>query len=622
MTDGYMGRLLFVDLTSRQARQVDLPAWMKEDFVGGKGFGACLLADLTQAGLDPLGPENPLMFLTGPLTATAAPSMRACVVCKSPLTGAFLDSYFGGRFGPEIRYAGYDGIVITGRSDTPIYLSIRDDRVDFREAGDIWGTDALTANERIKADLNAPEACVVTIGQAGENGVLFALISCEYNRQAGRGGAGAVMGAKNLKGVAIQGARLVKVHDPDAFARAVAAATAEIAASEACRALTDTGTSYAVPWSSAVGTLPVRNHREQVYEHADAIGDAGQKKHLFLGRAACFGCPIRCSQMGAVRTGKYKHLITDIVEYESAAMIGSNLDIHDIRAVAHLVKRCDTFGMDSISAGGVIAFAFEAAENGLIDAPAGVSLSFGSIAGAEYLIEAMALGKDDLGRLLGRGVKRAAAALNGDSEGYAIHVKGMEIPGWAARGLPGMGLAYMTADRGACHQRGFMVAYEVGGEPYQGNPVEAHTVVGKAEILKQAQDYLAGLDSLVKCDFGAFGISAQSYADLFNAATGRRVSADFWGDLGERIWNRIRLFNLREGLRAEDDRLPKRLTDEVLADVGPHAGERIQPSDVAYLRQDYYRVRGWDEEGRPTGETLRRLKLDTDKRFSPEPKPT
>ena len=257
MADGYMGRFLFVDLTLRRSETVPVPPWLKEDFVGGKGFGARMLADLTRPGVNALGPENFLMFLTGPLTATAAPSMRACVVCKSPLTGTFLDSYFGGRFGPEIRYAGYDGIMITGRSDAPVYLSIRDDRIEFRDAAAVWGADALTANERIKADLNAPEACVVTIGQAGEKGVLFALISCEYNRQAGRGGAGAVMGAKNLKGVAIQGSRLVKVHDPAAFGEAVIAATGEINASEGCRALTDAGTSYAVPWSSAVGTLPV-----------------------------------------------------------------------------------------------------------------------------------------------------------------------------------------------------------------------------------------------------------------------------------------------------------------------------------------------------------------------------
>ena len=279
------------------------------------------------------------------------------MVTKSPLTGIYLDSFFGGRFGPEIKFAGYDGLIILGRAETPTTLWIRDSEVEFRSAAEIWGTDALTANELVKRDLSAPGAQVVTIGQAGENRVGFSLISCEYNRQAGRGGAGAVMGSKNLKAVAIEGSRLVKVHDQQAFREACRKATEDIDASEGCAALTESGTSHAVSWSNTVGTLPFRNFFDQVDPQADRLGDAGQKKHLFLGKAACFGCPIRCSQMGAVRTGRFAHQVTDIVEYESAAMMGSNLDIHDIRAVAHLVKLCDSYGLDSMSTGGVIGFA-------------------------------------------------------------------------------------------------------------------------------------------------------------------------------------------------------------------------------------------------------------------------
>lgn len=614
MADGTMGQLLVADLTHRRAWTVGLPSWLQENFVGGKGFGAKLLYDLVPAGTDPLGPENVLMFLTGPLTATAAPSMRACVVTKSPLTGIFLDSYFGGRFGPEIKYAGYDGLIILGQAARPTILQIRDDQVDFCSADGIWGTDALVANERIKQTLNMPEARVVTIGQAGENQVGFALISCEYNRQAGRGGAGAVMGAKRLKAIAISGSHLVTVNDPSALAAACDTANADILASEACRALTDSGTSNAVPWSNAVGTLPYRNFKDQVYDQADRLGDDGQRKHLFLGKAACLGCPIRCSQMGAVRTGKYAHTISDIVEYESAALMGSNLDIPDVRAVAHLVKLCDAYGLDSMSTGGVIGFAFEAVAHGLIAPPEGVKLDFGSVAGTEHLIHAIARQDSELGRLLGLGVKVAAARLGPEAANFAQHVKGLEMPGWAPRGLPGMGLAYMTADRGACHQRGFMVAYEVGGRPYQGQPVDNYGLARKAEILKKEQDYLAGLDALVKCDFGAFGVSAQSYARLLSAATGRTVEADFFNLLGERIWNQTRLFNLREGLTADHDRLPRRIVSEPLPG-GPHQGRRIARADMAVMRNDYYYQRGWDEAGRPTDEKLSALALDNGRRF-------
>ena len=613
-----MGQFLVADLSLQQAYTVPLPDWLKQKFVGGKGFGAKLIYDLTPAGTDPLGPDNVIMFIAGPLTATAAPSMRACVVTKSPLTGIYLDSYFGGRFGPEIKYAGYDGLIILGRAQTPTTLWVKDDEVQFRSAAQIWGTDSLMANELVKRDVSAPDAQVVTIGQAGENKVKFALISCEYNRQAGRGGAGAVMGSKNLKAVAIEGSRLVNVHDQRAFQKACQLATEDISANETCAAFTDSGTSHAVPWSNTIGTLPFRNYFDQVDPKADRLGDAGQKKHLFLGKAACFGCPIRCSQMGAVRTGKYAHQITDIVEYESAALIGSNLDIHDIRAVAHLVKLCDGYGLDSISTGGVIGFAFEACDKGIISAPDGISLSFGSVAGAEYLIRSIAFQDNDLGRLLGQGVKRVAARLGQASNGYALHVKGMELPGWAPRGTPGMGLAYMTADRGACHQRAFMVAYELGGRPYHGKPVDTYSLSGKAEILIAEQNYLAGLDTLVKCDFGASGVAPQQYAMLFTAATGRKVDAKFFTSVGERIWNQIRLYNLREGLTAKQDRLPQRIVNEPLPG-GPHKGRRISSQDMKRLLTDYYALRGWDEKGRPTGEKLKALRLDKTPRFDCEP---
>jgi aldehyde:ferredoxin oxidoreductase len=326
--------------------------------------------------------------------------------------------------------------------------------------------------------------------------------------------------------------------------------------------------------------------------------------------------------MGAVRRGKYAHMITDIVEYESAALMGTNLDIHDIRAVAHLVKLCDRFGMDSMSTGSVIGFAFEAVAKGALKPPAGVDakLAFGSVAGAEYLIRAIAFKEGELGRLLAQGVKRAAAELGQGSEDYALHVKGLEMPGWAPRGTPGMGLAYMTADRGACHQRGFMVAYELGGEPYQGQPVDTYTLEKKAEILKGEQDYLAGLDALVKCDFGAFGIQNSRYLRLLNAASGRNEKDDFFSRLGERIWNLTRRFNLGEGLTAGDDRLPRRIVAEPLPG-GPHKGHRIGRRDSARLLADYYRVRGWDTQGRPTAAKLASLGLDKKLRFDCGPQP-
>ncbi len=603
-----MGRLLHVNLTSAEFSEVRLPPEILAAYLGGKGIGARLLLDWVPEKADPLGPDNALMFLTGPLTATTAPAMRACIVTKSPLTHTFLDSYFGGYFGPEIKYAGYDGIVLTGRSPEPVYLLVDHRGPSLQPAGDLWGTGAIETGDRIRQRRKDSGIKVACIGPAGENGVLYSLVCCDTNRHAGRGGAGAVMGSKNLKAIALKGNELVGLFDPNRFLRAVAEANHEIGLSEDCRVLMEAGTASAVEFADASGLIPARNFTDGTSKLAAKLGDHGQKQKLWLSRAACFGCPIGCSQMGAVRTGKYKHFITDIVEYETAAMLGTNLEIGDPRAVAHLNRLCDDLGIDTISAGACLGFAFEGAEKGIVPTD-GLALAFGNADVAAELIERIVKKEGELGALLALGVKRAAKALGGEAEAIALHVKGLEMPAWGPRGTPGMGLAYMTADRGACHQRGFPAGYEATGEAWNGKPVEALALEGKAAMVKSLQDYLAGTDCLVKCDFGAMGVTADTYARMLNAATGRSVVASFFDLLGERVWNTTRLFNLREGMTTADERLPRRFIDEPLPS-GPRQGHRITESDMKYLLQDYYALRGWDEAGRPTPETLHRLGIE------------
>ena len=609
MDESYMKKILRVDLTAGTTEEVSLSAEMTELYIGGKGLGAKLLYDLLPEGADPLGPENVLMFLAGPLTGTAAPAMRGCLVTKSPLTGLFLDSYFGGSFTPELKYAGYDALEISGRAETPVYLFIDDEKAEIRPAESLWGTDALEANHRIKSELNDSSLKVVSIGQAGENRVPFSLVCCEYNRQAGRGGSGAVMGAKNLKAVAVRGSRTVKLNDPEKFKQYCKTALSELDNSPDVAALRQEGTASAVEFSNELGLLPHKNYRYGTYDKASKLAGKGQSKHLWLGSGACMGCPIACSKAGAVRTGKFKGTITDMVEYESAGLMGANLDISDIRAVAYLVKLCDVYGMDSMSTGSVIGFAMEAAENGLIDSPEGIDLKFGSIEAAEYLVKAIAFREGELGRLLSLGVRKAAEELGPRAKELAVHVKGMESPAWGPRGVAGMGLAYMTADRGACHQRAFPIAYEVGGEKWEGKELDPLTVNGKAALVSSLQNYLAGTDTLVKCDFGGFGISPETYAGLYNAATGRSISADYFDEVGERIWNLTRLFNLREGMDPSKERLPSRFVKEALPD-GPSRGHRFTEEDMEYMMRDYYSVRGWDPAGTPEEETLKRLKIE------------
>ena len=606
MTDAYTNKLLMIDLTHESITLLPVSDTLKNEFIGGKGFGAKLLYDRLSPGTDPLGKDNLLMFMTGPLTGTLAPAMRGCVVTKSPLTGIFLDSYFGGSFSPEIKYAGYDGILITGQAKKPSYIWINDDHVEIRDARHIWGTDTLESNRLIKTELGDDTIKIAGIGQAGENQVLFALIGCEFNRQAGRGGAGAVMGSKNLKAIAIKGSKTVDIHDPEQFTKACRKAFKELENSPDVEAFRQAGTAASIDFANETGLLPHKNYQNGTFSKASDLSDIGQSKHLWLGSSACMGCPIRCSKTGAVRTGRYKGIVSDIVEYESAALMGSNLDISDIRAVAHLVKRCDLYGMDSMTTGNLIGFAMEACEKGLIPSPQGIDLKFGNVAAAEHLIDAMAFRKSDLGKLLSQGVKQAAKEIGGPAMDIAQHTKGLESPAWGPRGVSGMGLAYMTTDRGGCHQRGFPVSYELAGE-WEGQKLDPLSPEGKAAMVIALQNYSAGTDTLVNCDFGSYGISAATYADLFSAATGRKISSDVLMKTGDRIWNLVRCFNLDQGMDPSTDTLPARFVKEPLPD-GPSKGHRISEQDMTVMRQDYYALRGWSSNGHPLEKTLNKLK--------------
>jgi len=608
MNEAYTNKLLMIDLSCESFETIPVTDAFKADFIGGKGFGAKLLYDQVPPGTDPLGKDNLLMFMPGPLTGTMAPAMRGCVVTKSPLTGIFLDSYFGGSFSHEIKYAGYDGIVIKGQANKPVYIWIDDDQVEIRDARHLWGTDTLEANRLIKNELNDETIKIAGIGQAGEAQVLFALIGCEYNRQAGRGGAGAVMGSKNLKAIAVRGSKPVAVHDPKRFITACSKAFKELEESPDVEAFRVAGTASSVEYANETGLLPHKNYQGGTFSNASKLSEKGQSKHLWLGSSACMGCPIRCSKIGAVRTGKYKGIVTDIIEYESAALMGSNLDISDIRAVAHLVKLCDLYGMDSMSTGNIIGFAMEACEKGLIKAPTEIELKFGNIAAAEYLIHAIAGRKGELGRLLSKGVKLAAKQIGGTAEQLAVHTKGLESPAWGPRGVSGMGLAYMTTDRGGCHQRGFPLAYELSGE-WEGHPLDPLSPEGKAQMVVALQNYSAGTDTMVNCDFGSYGISGETYAELLSAATGQKADIKTFMETGERIWNLVRCFNLAHGLDATKDILPHRFVKEPLPD-GPAKGHRISNKDMDYMRQEYYQLRGWDKKGVPANKTLNRLRIE------------
>ena len=608
----YMGKIAVIDLTTRTVQLIKLETDILKQYIGGKGFGAWLAHEFIPQDCDPYGPENLLMFMTGPLTGTLAPSMRGCVITKSPLSLTFSDSYFGGHFSPEIKYAGYDGLVVKGISAHPVYIWIDDDNIEFKDASSLWGMDALDTNHKIKTEHKDPSIKVVSIGPAGENRVRFALISCEYNRQAARGGVGAVMGSKRLKAVAIRGSQMVRVHDIPTFMHCVKKAYAECS-EEKTGAFTSESTPGALDFANESGLLPTRNYQSGTFEKVAAINGRAQKKILWLRSTACAGCAIRCGRIGKIRTGRYAGTVSDVVEYETLGMLGSNLGISNMRGLIHLNVLCDRLGLDSISTGGVVGFAMEAYHRGLIknEKGDGDKLTFGNVNAAAALIKKIAYRKGNLGSLLAEGVKRASEQIGEAAQEFAVHVKGMETPAWGPRGAPAMGLAYATSDRGGCHMRAFPVLYEFGGS-WKGEPVDQLSLDQKAEIVVYEQNRLAALDTLVMCDFAAYGIQKNTYLEMLAAATGLDFKAAAFFEVGERIWNLVRCFNLEQGLQTRYDTLPKRFMQEPLPD-GPSKGHRISREDLTLMLQDYYGIRGWNNEGQPTSETLERLNIHSGK---------
>jgi aldehyde:ferredoxin oxidoreductase len=605
-----MGSLLHVELNQRVWQTIAVEEKLTELYVGGKGFGAKIVYDLLPPGVDPLAPDNVLIFISGPLTGTLAPAMRGCVVTKSPLTGTFVDSYFGGHFAPEIRYAGFDGIIITGAADKPCYIWIDNGVVQIRDGSHLWGLDTFTVTERLKAELGDSTVKTACIGPAGEKMVSYALINCEYNRHAGRGGTGAVMGSKNLKAIALRGRRPVRIYDPQAFQAAVDQAYRELKEEATIAAFTGDGTAGSIDFANHQHLLPTYNYARGAFDDASGLNAQTQRQELWLRDVACLGCPIACSKVGRIRRGRRKGLISDVVEYETAAMMGSNLGLGDVREVAYLVKKCDALGLDGISAGGVIGFAMEAFSKGIITIAdtGGLKLAFSDSASAEYLLEIIAARKEGLGNLLAAGVKKAAETLGEGAADFAVHIKGLESPAWGPRSVPGMALALATADRGGCHQRAFPILYEVGGF-WKGEPVERLGIKDKGEIVVFLQNYLAGLDTLVKCDFGQYGVKADTYSRMLSAATGRQWSVDELMLLGERVWNQVRLFNLREGFTRDDDTLPKRFMEEPLPG-GPYQGHLITAPELNQLLDDYYSARGWSRSGMPTADKLAQLGIN------------
>jgi len=593
---GYMGKIIRVNLSTGELKYEDLRwSWVSE-YVGGKGLGFRYLYEELKPKIDPLGPENKLIFMTGPLSGTLAPAAgKYVIITKSPHTGTILDSYFGGVFGAQLKFAGFDAIIVEGRAEKPVYIEVEDGNVEIKNADHLWGMGAYETINIIKKENRGYS--VLAIGPAGERLVKIASVNADIIWNAGRGGAGAVMGSKRLKAIAVRGHAHVPVADEQRFRKAVEELTEKSVLSEANMWAKTDGTPVIVDMSNAVGILPTRYFKSGVFEGHDKINTDVVKAHLAEVRA-CYACPLACKRLVRVRGEVMK-----APEYETLGTAGSNCGVEDFEAVVDFNYICGNLGIDTISTANTIAFIMQLYEDGILrkENLDGIEANFGS---KEALLQlANKIGRNEgVGKIFSDGVKAAIQKLGVNPQKYAIDVKGSEIPAYDPRGTWGMALAYSTADRGACHLRAWAVSQDAFGK------LEPKTFKDKPALVKDLEDLNSIKWSLIVCDFWL--INYDEMATLLSPVWGREVKPQELKIIGERIWNLGRLFNVREGFSRKDDKLPPKFFIQPLTG-GPTNGVKVSEEEYEKALDEYYTLRGWENNGIPKSETIRRLNLSS-----------
>jgi len=598
---GWIGRYLRIDLGSGTVRKEALPADLARKYLGGRGLGTHFMMTEVDPKIDPLDQKNKLIFAAGPLSGTNAPSASHFdVVSKGPLNGTIAASSSGGIFGPMLKYSGYDMVILEGKSAKPVYLWICDDVVEIRDAADIWGKTVPETTEAVRAATDE-EACVACIGPAGERQVLFANIMNECGRAAGRSGVGAVMGSKNLKAVAVRGTGAVRVPDPKAFREAVVKASAKIKAnSVGGQGLRNFGTDVLVNILNELGGLPTRNFIDGYFPTADKVGGESLSKQLLIRPRGCYACIISCGRATKVTNPKFAGQ-GEGPEYETAWAFGPDCGIDDLDAITKANYICNDYGMDTITMGSSVACAMNLFEDGIISTKDtdGIALNFGNVDAMIEMVHKTAEG-EGFGKKLALGSYRLAE-IYGHPE-YSMTCKKQEMPAYDPRAIQGIGLNFATGNRGGCHVRGYTISPEVLGQPVKLDP---RVTEGKAALDITFQDLTAALDSSGMCLFTTFGLGADDLAELLSAATGIKFTTEEFMKIGTRIWNLERLFNLKAGLSAADDKLPERIIKDPIL-TGPSKG---LVNRLDEMLPEYYKLRGWDSVGVPTKQTLTDLGL-------------
>ncbi|HYR96574.1 MAG TPA: aldehyde ferredoxin oxidoreductase family protein [Candidatus Binatus sp.] len=595
-----MAIVLRVNLSTGSVRTEAVPADVVERYVGGRGVGTKLLLDHGDPTVDAYDPRNPLIFATGPVTGTFAPTGgRYMVVTKSPLTGAVACSNSGGYWGPALRYAGYDYLMIEGAAKEPVYLCVLDDRVEIRPAKHVWGKMVAETEDIIRGETH-PDAKIAGIGPAGEHRSRTACVMNDRGRAAGRSGVGGVMGAKNLKAIACWGTKGVRVADAAGFVPAARSAVKAVASSPVADGLTMLGTAGTVDYMNAVGMLPVRNFLAGTYPGAAKVNGIRVKEDFMTRNRGCHSCVINCGRVTKVTGHGSYDGHGEGPEYETIFGLGTSCGLDDLAAIIKANYLCNEYGMDTIEAGCAVATAMELFERGYLpEKDVGFPLRFGDHAAMIRAIEAMGRG-EGFGLLLADGGYRVAEKY-GHPELF-IGSKKQAFAAYDPRGAIGMGLAYATSNRGACHLRGYMVSLEHFGNPVKLDPF---TTDEKAQWLCLLQNQTAFTDASGICLFSTMAMPPEMLADMVGTALGMKLTPEQAVATGERIWNLERVFNLKAGLSKKDDALPPRMLKEPLGE-GMSAGHVVP---LEPMLADYYRLRGWDPAGRPTPDTLATLRV-------------
>jgi len=616
MLGGYMGKILEIDLSDRTYRVTPIDENIARKYLGGKGYALWILYQdlkklerkgIAPRDIDPFGPENTLIFATGPATGTSFPNggRYHVMALKSPLTGGIASANSGGEFGPYLKFAGYDMIVIRGKSDTPVYITIIDGEVEIHDATDLWGKNVFDTIRILKDKHGNHDASVACIGPAGENLVHIACIMNDEHRAAGRTGVGAIMGSKKLKAIYVRGTQKPPIAKLEEFKEKVSKYLKVMKENSVTgEGLPKYGTAILVNIINGIGSLPYKNWQGAYSPEADKIsGETLEQKYL-IKRRPCWGCPIACGRVTKVESGPYQILYSEGPEYESIWALGQDTGVMNLEAIIKANHYCDEFGIDTISMGSTIAAAMELVEKGLIPEEdlQGLDLRFGN---AAALVEAVwrTAYKSGFGKYLALGSKRLTE-IYGAPE-LSMSVKGLEMPAYDPRGVKGIGLNYATANRGGCHVTGYTISPEVLGIPEQ---LDRLSYEGKAKWVKIFQDFTCAVNSAVVCLFNTFALGADAYADMLSSITGWNLTADDILKIGERIYNLERYIMSKYGFSSKDDVLPKRLLHEPLPD-GPSKGQVVDPEQFKKMLEEYYKLRGW-VDGVPTPEKLKELEIE------------